>query len=91
MPVSVAVVTPQQVDESTEYIATLKALRSTVVKPQVDGQITRVFVRSGDRVSPGTPMLQIDPARQQASVQTLQAALAAFKSLRGDTAMDGEA
>lgn len=73
----VAVAKPSEVQDSSEYVATLKALHSTTVRPQVDGHIVRVFVTSGDRVTPGTPMIQIDPARQQASVTTQEASVAA--------------
>jgi RND family efflux transporter MFP subunit len=38
--------------------------------PQVEGQITRIFVRSGQHVSAGTPIMQIDPAKQQATVKS---------------------
>jgi RND family efflux transporter MFP subunit len=60
-------------NEATEYVATLKSLRSTTIHPQIDGQITQIFVRSGDRVRQGAPLIQIDPRRQQAAV-TSQAA-----------------
>jgi RND family efflux transporter MFP subunit len=40
----------------------------------VDGQITRIYVKSGDRVKAGTPLLQIDPLRQQAAVASQDSA-----------------
>jgi len=73
MPVKVQTVSAQKVSDFTEYLATLKSRRSSVVQPQVDGQVTKIFVRSGDRVSAGTPILQIDPLKQQAAVNNLEA------------------
>jgi RND family efflux transporter MFP subunit len=67
-PVKVATVHPAPVADASEMVATIKSLSSTTIHPQVDGQITRIFVKSGDRVKAGTPLLQIDPQRQQASV-----------------------
>jgi len=61
-----------QVSDTTEYVATLKSRDSAVIMPQVEGQITQIYVRSGDRVSPGTPLLQIDPAKQEATVKSLE-------------------
>jgi RND family efflux transporter MFP subunit len=61
------------IDDSTEYVATLKSLRSTAIQPQIDGQITQVFVKSGDRVRQGAPLVQIDPRRQQAAVLSQEA------------------
>src|ERR1700716_3746162 len=55
---------PKPVNESTEYVATLKSRNSTTISPQVDGQITRIFVKSGERVNAGTPLMQIDPLKQ---------------------------
>jgi RND family efflux transporter MFP subunit len=65
------------VRETTDYIGTLRALRSTTIQPQVAGHVTRIFVASGDRVGAGAPLVQIDPDRQQAAVDTVEAALAA--------------
>lgn len=60
-------------EDATEYVATLTSLRSTAVQPQIDGQITQIFVKSGDLVEPGAPIAQIDPRRQQAAVSSQEA------------------
>jgi RND family efflux transporter MFP subunit len=77
MPVEVSVVEPTDVEEANEYVATLRALRSTSIRPEVEGQLTRIFVQSGDRVRPGTPLLQINPDRQRAAVASQEAQLQA--------------
>ena len=64
-------------EDTSEYVATLKSLRSTAIKPQIDGQITQIFVKSGDRVGQGARLMQIDPQRQQAAVSSQQAERAA--------------
>ena len=61
------------VDDATEYVGILKSLRSTTIQPQVDGQISRILVKSGDRVARGTPLMEIDPRRQQAAVASQEA------------------
>src|SRR4029079_12703938 len=60
-------------DDATEFVATLKSLRSTTIQPQIDGQITQILVKSGDRVARGAPLIQIDPRRQQAAVTSQEA------------------
>lgn len=65
------------IEDATEYVATLKSLRSTTIKPQIDGQMTQIFVKSGDRVAQGARLMQIDPQRQQAAVSSQQAERAA--------------
>jgi RND family efflux transporter MFP subunit len=83
MPVKVHTAAPKLVNDTTEYVATMKSRDSAVIMPQVEGQITKIFVHSGDRVSPGMPLMQIDPAKQQATVKsqedTRAAALANLK------------
>jgi RND family efflux transporter MFP subunit len=77
MTVKVHTAALQKVDDSTEYVATLKSRDSAVVMPQVEGIITQIFVHSGDRVANGQPLMQIDPTKQQATVQTQENARAA--------------
>jgi RND family efflux transporter MFP subunit len=73
MPVQVATVTEAQLRDTTEYVATLKSRHTTNVQPQVEGVIARIFVKSGDRVAAGTPLMQIDPAKQRAAVRSQEA------------------
>ena len=77
MPVQVRTARTQKVDDTTDYVATLKSRDSAVVMPQVEGIITQIFVHSGDHVGDGAPMMQIDPAKQQATVKSQEDARAA--------------
>ena len=60
-------------EDATEYVATLKSLKSTTIQPQIDGQITQIMVKSGDRVRQGDALMQIDPRRQEAAVSSQEA------------------
>jgi RND family efflux transporter MFP subunit len=62
---------------TSEYIAVLKSRRSSEVRPQVEGVITSIMAKSGDRVKAGTPILQIDASKQQATVESDEASRAA--------------
>ncbi|HUR36177.1 MAG TPA: efflux RND transporter periplasmic adaptor subunit [Terriglobales bacterium] len=73
MPVPVMTAQPKTVNISSEYLATLKSRNSTTISPQVDGQITQIFVKSGDNVKAGTPLMQIDPLKQQATTGSQEA------------------
>ena len=77
MPVKVKTAALQSVDDTTEYVATLKSRDSAVVMPQVEGIITQIFVRSGERVADGARLMQIDPAKQQATVKSQEDARSA--------------
>ena len=50
--------------------------QSAVINPQVEGQITKIFVKSGDQVNAGTALLQIDPLKQEATLNSQAATLA---------------
>ncbi len=80
VPVKIEVARAAMLKDSTEYVATLKSRDSAVIMPQVDGQITQIFVHSGDRVEPGAPLMQIDPLKQQASVKTQESAVASKRA-----------
>lgn len=73
MPAPVTTVVETQLRDATEYVATLKSRHTTNVQPQVEGVLTRIFVKSGDRVAAGTPLMQIDPAKQRATVRSQEA------------------
>jgi len=72
MPVQVAPVTLSPVPTGDTYVATIKSRRSATMQPQVDGNITKIFVKSGDTVKPGQVLMQIDPLKQVATVQSQQ-------------------
>jgi RND family efflux transporter MFP subunit len=74
MPVQVLVAKSRKIPDTTEYLSILKSRHSATINPQVEGQITRIFVKSGDRVTIGEPLLQIDPLKQQATLNSQDAA-----------------
>lgn len=65
--------TEKPIAAASEFIATLRSLRSVTVQPEIDGLITRIFVKSGDRVRAGAPLVQINADRQQAAVRSAEA------------------
>ena len=80
MPVQVVVVEAEKISDTSEYLSLLKSRHSATINPQVEGQVTRIIVKSGDRVKAGDPMLQIDPLKQEAAVSSQDAARAAQES-----------
>jgi len=83
LPVQTLTVSSAPVPRSDEYVATIKSRRSATLNPQVDGNLTAILVHSGDRVKAGQVLMQIDPAKQEATVQsqaaTVQQKLAVYK------------
>src|SRR5882672_905766 len=77
MPVQVQIAPAVKISDTSEYLSILKSRHSAAIHPQVEGQITRIFVKSGDHVEAGTPLLQIDPLKQEATVNSQEASRAA--------------
>ena len=74
----VKVVTLEQkpIEQTSEFIATVQSRRSSTVQPEVDGIVTRIFVKSGQRVAEGTALVQINADKQQAAVRSAEASRA---------------
>ncbi|AXC09634.1 putative Co/Zn/Cd efflux system membrane fusion protein [Acidisarcina polymorpha] len=70
LPVQTVTITNSPVPKSDEYTATIKSRRSATLSPQVDGNLTEILVKSGDRVKAGQRMMEIDPAKQQATLDS---------------------
>jgi RND family efflux transporter MFP subunit len=77
MPVQVKVAQAESIPDVTEYLSVLKSRHSATINPHVEGYITKIFVKSGDQVTAGAPLVQIDPLKQQAAVSSQEGARAA--------------
>jgi RND family efflux transporter MFP subunit len=72
MPVEIVTLTAKPVEQTSEFIASLKSRRSSTIQPQVEGFLTRVAVRSGQHVGEGEVLFEIDSAPEQAALASLQ-------------------
>ena len=73
MGVSTITLTKKPVEQASGFIATIRSLRSSTVQPEVEGVVTRIFVKSGERVALGAPVVQIKPDKQEATVRSTEA------------------
>jgi RND family efflux transporter MFP subunit len=77
IPVKIEIAKSVPVSDSTDYVATLKSRDTAAIMPQVEGLVTQIYVHSGDRVSAGAPLMQIDPTKQEATVNSQEQSRAA--------------
>jgi RND family efflux transporter MFP subunit len=77
MPVKVQEARASAINDASEYVAALKSRDSAVIMPQVEGQVTKIFVHSGQTVSAGEALMEIDPLKQQATVKSQESSRAA--------------
>jgi RND family efflux transporter MFP subunit len=90
MPVSTQTVSLAPVPRMDEYVATVKSRRSASIQPQVDGSLTRILVKSGDKVRAGQPLMTIDPLKQQATVDQQRSTEAQKKATYDYNALEVE-
>lgn len=90
MPVQVAPVTLSPVPNSDTYVATIKSRRSSTMQPQVDGNLVKIFVKSGDLVKPGQVLMRIDPLKQVATVESQKGTQQQKKALYDYTQIEEE-
>ena len=60
------------IELSSDFISTVRSLNSTTIQPQVDGRVSKIYVKSGDTVRVGTPLVQIDPEKQAETVRSTE-------------------
>jgi RND family efflux transporter MFP subunit len=71
-PVQVQAVSLAPVPNADTYVSTIKSRRSSTMQPQVDGNLTKIYVHSGQVVKAGQVLMQIDPLKQVATLQSQQ-------------------
>ncbi len=77
VPVELKTLVLTPVEQATEFVGNVRSRRSTTIQPQVEGFVTRILVKSGDRVSRGRPLFEVDSSTQEATVATLRSQRAA--------------
>jgi RND family efflux transporter MFP subunit len=79
--VAVQTVSLSPVPNSDTYVATIKSRRSSTMQPQVDGNLTKILVHSGELVKAGQVLMQIDPLKQVATLESQQGTQAQKKAV----------
>ncbi|RUT01562.1 hemolysin D [Dulcicalothrix desertica PCC 7102] len=79
--VQVTTLQSSTIEESAEFVANLESRRSVTLRPRIQGQVSQIFVRAGERVKRDTPILKVDAKQQQASVDSR---IAAYQSSQAD-------
>ncbi len=78
--VQIAKVGRQNIQAKVSANGKVQAVTKADISANIIGQVTRLAVKEGDRVTKGQFLLEIDPRSAQASTNALQAAMQAAKS-----------
>jgi RND family efflux transporter MFP subunit len=75
--VKLQTVTPQDVKQSADFIASLNSRNAVTLHPQVNGIVARIPVKAGESVKRGTTIVQLDVSREAALTNNFRATVAA--------------
>jgi RND family efflux transporter MFP subunit len=74
--VNMATVATNTVQDSTIFVGILESPRFVTIKPQVEGRINKIYIKEGDIVKQGQPIVGLQSDDAQALLQQRQASLA---------------
>ena len=72
MPVEIVTLAAKPVEQTAEFVASLKSRHSSTIQPEVEGFITRIDVKSGQVVGRGAVLFEIDSAPMQSALASMQ-------------------
>lgn len=73
----IAQVSPAQASVELTATGYVQADKTTNIAPKVPGRVAAVYVRQGDRVTAGMPLVELDPADDEANVTAARSQVAA--------------
>jgi len=80
IPVKLAAVETSPVQDASEFVSSLEAKRSVQIKPETEGLVTQIFVKSGDSIEKGQAIARMKSDSAQADLRQSQANLLAIQS-----------
>lgn len=75
MPVKLEDAEEKVLSDQSTFVATLKSRKSVNLKPQIEGRLLEILVKSGDIVKPGQQLMILDKSKQEAQVTNTEAAI----------------
>ena len=80
----------QDITVPVKYSARMKGRTDVIISPQVSGQLTRIAVTEGQRVTKGTVLFVIDPRNAQLDLEAAQASLEAALAAESSAKLEYE-
>ena len=78
--VKLQTVTPQDVKQTADFIASLNSRNAVILRPQVNAIVASISVKPGDRVKAGTTLVQLDVSQQAAVTANVRATVEARRA-----------
>jgi len=78
--VKLRTVTPQDVKQTAEFIASLNSRNAVTLRPQVNAVVASIPIKPGDQVKAGATLVQLDVSQQAALTANVRATVEARKA-----------
>ncbi|AFZ45002.1 efflux transporter, RND family, MFP subunit [Halothece sp. PCC 7418] len=87
IPVAIETLSPETLEESSQFVGNLEATEKVALKPEIQGRIQQMRVAPGDRVAQGEAMMVLEPDQTLPQLENAQAGVNAAIASR-ETAVE---
>ncbi|MBE9168029.1 efflux RND transporter periplasmic adaptor subunit [Pleurocapsales cyanobacterium LEGE 06147] len=91
VPVRLENVQTSTIEDSDSFVGNLESRESVTLRPEIEGRVSQIYVRSGDRVEAGTPLIQLSPDKREAELASVLASVNSARALRANAASELQA
>jgi RND family efflux transporter MFP subunit len=84
LPVELATLEMGEIQEFSEFIGSLESRNSVVLRPEIDGRVSAIYVEAGDFVEAGTPLVQLSPEKREAELASVLASVNSARAIRAN-------
>ncbi|MBD0334077.1 MAG: efflux RND transporter periplasmic adaptor subunit [Cyanobacteria bacterium Co-bin13] len=80
LPVQLGTLETTTVIDYSEFIGSLDAPDSIEIRPEITGRVSQIYVAKGDRVTAGTPLVQLRPDQREADLASVLASVSVARA-----------
>jgi RND family efflux transporter MFP subunit len=91
IPVRLETVRSESIQDFSEFVGSLESRNSVVLKPEIEGRVSQIFVTSGDVVEAGTPLVELSPEKREAEFASVLASVNSARAIRANAASELQA
>ncbi|HEY9647340.1 MAG TPA: efflux RND transporter periplasmic adaptor subunit [Chroococcidiopsis sp.] len=91
LPVKLETVKQEQIEETSEFVGSLEAQESVVLKPEIEGRVSQFYVAPGDFVEAGAPLVQLSATKRQAEFASVLATVNSARAAQSSAASELQA
>ncbi len=79
------------VQDYDSFVGNLESRQSVILRPEIEGRVSQIYVQSGDRVEAGTPLIQLKPDKREAELASVLASVNSARAIRANAAAELQA